>query len=321
MLLCFFSFLWFLVDAQNALAQLLSSDWASKWGNDDTQSNVRTGTSNVPTRVLEKAFQVDPFDSRVMMRGSGTIELGNGLCIMKASPRLYIAQVDGDDDGFGNVEFVAYGKYQSFGSLKSSSGLTMAARTSHSRYKVDGCDAAGYYARIYAQTGEASFQVRRSSSYCDMACFSDRRELFGSHLFISCCFCSSLLQKEYYHGSDGTVYSNSRRVNLFEGGIPLDQFVGLKFRIFTTGENNDEVKLELYVDRTNGENGGDWVLVHSFIDKQGAMPAGKKVPSHCTIQSGDPILLPGHDCFLRSDGDDGTVVHWKNSTIREIKGF
>ena len=146
-------------------------------------------------------------------------------------------------------------------------------------------------------------------------------ELFCSHSFICCCFSSSILQKEYYHGNDGTVYSSSRRDNLFEGGIPLDQLVGVKFRIFTTCGNNDEVKLEIYVDMTEGENGGDWVLVHSFTDKQGAMATGKEVPSHCTVQNGDPIVHPGHDCFLRSDGDDDTVVHWKNSTIREIKGL
>ena len=103
---------------------------ASNWGS-DTQSNLRTGLSYVPTRVLKKAFQeLDSLGSRVMMRGSGSIELGRGLCIMKANPRLFISKLDGDD-GFGNVEFMAYGKYQSFGSLKSFPGLAMAARTSH----------------------------------------------------------------------------------------------------------------------------------------------------------------------------------------------
>lgn len=77
---------------------------------------------------------------------------------MTKRPRLYIEKENGDE-GFGDVEFVAYGKVGSFGELKSYSGLTLVARSEHGSYGDNGCNAAGYYARIYAETGEASFQV------------------------------------------------------------------------------------------------------------------------------------------------------------------
>ena len=78
--------------------------------------------------------------------------------------------------------------------------------------------------------------------------------------------------------------------------------------------------MELYVDMTDGLNGGDWKLVHSFIDKESAMmpSGGKTVPSECPVQGGDPVLGPRRNCFLRSDGSATTEVHWKEASIEEI---
>ena len=132
------------ISPTNEPTSLYGSDWTNAWDGD--------------TRVITSSFDPDPRDDRTVKRGSGSIELGNDLCIMKGSPRLYVNKVEGDD-GFENVEMTAYGKFENFGTLKSYSGLTMAVRTSHALYKEDGCKAAGYYARIYALTGEASFQV------------------------------------------------------------------------------------------------------------------------------------------------------------------
>jgi hypothetical protein len=244
--------------------RFVRGDWENNWG------------EPTPTRVLEKAFQKDPHDDRTMMRGSGSITLGDGKCIMTQSPRLYIAATEGSDDEWGDLEMTAYGEYKSLGTLKSHSGLTLVAKSRHSNYKTNGCDGAGYYARIYAETGEASFQ------------------------------------KEYYHAGS-TVYSSSNRKDLFEGGLKVDQRVGMKFRLVTVG---DAVQLDLFVD-TVGD--GSWTLAHSLLDDQGAMPALKSVPSQCPIQSGDPIVRLGTDSFLRSDGSTSTVVHWTDAKIEVIR--
>ena len=94
---------------------------------------------------------------------------------MSKSPRLYLSTVDGS--GWENVEITAYARWLTDGTLKSYSGLTMVARTNHGDF-TRGCSAAGYYARLYRSTGEASFQ------------------------------------KEYFHdsGTVGTIYSASKRV-------------------------------------------------------------------------------------------------------------
>uniref|UniRef100_A0A7S4N5U2 Uncharacterized protein n=1 Tax=Odontella aurita TaxID=265563 RepID=A0A7S4N5U2_9STRA len=239
------------------------ADWVDKWD----------GAQRTPS-----TFEADPQDSRTVKRGSGEIILGNGECIMKKSPRLYIES--SPTNGWENTEFTAYGKYESFGSLKSYSGLTLVARSNHDNYKNDGCSAASYYARVYADSGEASFQ------------------------------------KEYFHGSSGTVYSASNRVQLpeFENGLTEGVWIGLKFILYSTPD--DDVQLELWMDKNND---GTWELVHDLLDTDGAMPATKTVPSGCPIQSGDPVLGGRNVCFLRSDGnDDTTVVHWRDASITKI---
>lgn len=94
----------------------------------------------------------------------------------------------------------------------------------------------------------------------------------------------------------------------------------MKFKVFSTGDNNDQVRLELYVDATEGLDGGDWKPVHSLTDKKGEMmpSGGNNVPDECLIQDGNPVLRPGRNCFLRTDGSEQTVVYYKDASITEL---
>ena len=58
------------------------------------------------------------------------------------------------------VEMTAYAKYVNQGATPytSYSGFTMATRSSHDIYKDEPCEAFGYYARIYQETGQCAFQ-------------------------------------------------------------------------------------------------------------------------------------------------------------------
>lgn len=106
-------------------------DWISNWSTDDE-------------RILDGAFEVDPLDSRTMMRGSGTITFGNGIAKFTKSPRLYISHGD-DVEGWEQVEFIAYGKLIDKGvePYKSYAGLTLVARSNHDNYYDQPCDAFG----------------------------------------------------------------------------------------------------------------------------------------------------------------------------------
>eukprot|EP00521_Asterionellopsis_glacialis_P006029 CAMPEP_0195281954 /NCGR_PEP_ID=MMETSP0707-20130614/1047_1 /TAXON_ID=33640 /ORGANISM="Asterionellopsis glacialis, Strain CCMP134" /LENGTH=868 /DNA_ID=CAMNT_0040340893 /DNA_START=141 /DNA_END=2744 /DNA_ORIENTATION=- len=245
-----------------------SRDWVSAWANYNM--------------TLDRSFELDPYDSRATMRSRGNISTTEGsdeIVFMGdgnvGSPRFYI---DGD---WENVEFTAYGKYVRDINPLPYSGLTLVARSGHATSYLNPCDAAGYYARIYANSGEVAFQ------------------------------------KEYYHDSGviGNVYSKSIRKNFFNGGIPYDTWIGMKFIIYTVPETSD-VQLELWLDQTNGTNGGEWILVHQYLDKEGSWPANDVVPEICTnVTDAMPILGPRDSCFLRIDGSE---VHWKDASIRRI---
>ncbi len=214
------------------------------------------------------------------MRGSGSVTLGNNIAKFKNSPRLYISQEDGIQ-GWEQVEFIAYGKLVEKGGTpyKSYAGMTLVARTNHNNYASEPCDAFGYYARIYQETGECSFQ------------------------------------KEYYHSATtGTIYSPSRRVDCFEGGLPLNQWIGMKFKVYTV-DDSDNVQLELYIDENDD---GNWVLKHSLLDSVGnwfSSSSSQDLPSECTQNDGDTVLGPRNSCFLRTDGDSTTEYHWRDASI------
>jgi len=236
------------------------------------------------SRTLLSAFDVDPQDPRSMMRGSGDVEIGGGIAKFFGNPRLYISHDDPSVEGWENVEITAYGKYVNRGVSKSYSGLTFATRSNHDEYASNGCSAFGYYARIYENTGECA------------------------------------IQKEYFHGNSndpiyvGTVYSNSKRVDCFPGGLPMNEWVGLKFKVNTVPDTSD-VLLELWVDYNND---GLWELGISYTDTVGDWPCStsKVVPTECSQNNGDTVTRPGNVSFLRTDGEDTTTeVHWRDVTI------
>lgn len=185
--------------------------------------------------------------------------------------------------GYENIEFTAYGKYVSDGKGLSYSGLTMVARTNHGNFD-NGCTGAGYMARLYRETGEVS------------------------------------LQKEYYHGSYNIYTASKRRsTKLWRGSLPTNKWIGMKFVVYTV--SNDSVKLELYIDMTEGRRGGDWIKVHEVLDKPGSWKkstSAEEIPSSCDVQNGDTVLGSRDVCFLRMDGSSETEVHWTNASIRNI---
>jgi hypothetical protein len=253
-----------------------SYDWQSKWWASE--------------RTLKNHGDVDPKDRRTRMQGSsdGGITLRSGESVHHPGrPRLYITKdEDGDSSstapGFENIEITVYANWQSDGERDELAGFTIMGRSNHLNIKNDGCSAAGYYAKFWAD-GE-----------------SDGKTSFA---------------KEYFHDhdSDKTVYADGVYRNTFSK-FPKNQWIGVKFVIATVSETQ-KVQLELYLDLTDGRDGGDWILEHTYIDRPGRWDAQHSVPSRCPIQSGDTILGERSSCALRSDGGE---VHWKKASVRHI---
>ena len=271
-------------------AQVYESN-VTAMGNDWTS----TSWDGNSTRSLTSPFTYDPQDDRNMMKGSGTVTLGNGECRMAGSPRLYTSS--SPPFGWSNVEFTAYGRWLSDGStgdppvstLKSYSGLTLVARTNHGDY-ADGCSNAGYYARVYRSTGQVA------------------------------------LQKEYFHDTSGTMYTSPKRVSdipELQGGLPDGLEVGIKFVVLTappgSSSSSSDVRLEVYLDFTGGLNGGTWSLAHSFTDTPGAWTTSKEPLDrldNCGVGNGDTVLGARKYCFLRTDGAGD--VRWSKASIRHV---
>ena len=231
-------------------------------------------------------------DPRAEFKGShqtSRIVIGDGDMHMYGKPRYYI---DNTDIGWRNTEFTGYVTWMQDGEIDVASGFTMAARSSHDLYLQDGCEAFGYYAKIWRTTRECGFQ------------------------------------KEYYHPRDGdAVYGNSKRVDcgLTEDDFSESRELGVKFTVTSlvddTHTNQDgAVEWRLYLDRTGD---GEWELVYEFIDYPGSWPTagGVEVPDECSHSSGDPVYRAGNICFFRSDGDLDTQVRWRQGSIANRFNF
>lgn len=243
-----------------------SHDWLSKWSGSQ--------------RTLQRARQADPQDSQTAMggRSSDGITIGSGECVFNPGiPRLLISKAGA---GYENVEFTAYANWMKGGSGTSNAGFTMIGRSNHFFYLSNGCNAAGYYVRIWEGNGREG-QVSFS--------------------------------KEYYHGKGIIAYGGGVYTDLF-ADFPKNQWIGMKFVIFTI-PGTEKVQLELYIDRTDGQSGGDWKLEHAFVDEPGAWTSKASFPSSCPVKNGDTILGERHSCTLRTDGGE---VHWKKASIRHI---
>ena len=84
--------------------------------------------------------------------------------------------------------------------------------------------------------------------------------------------------------------------------MPLDTWIGLKY-VVRTIESSGNVKFELYLDTTNGENGGSWKKVNEFIED--GTWGGPKV-----------YRDPATSVFIKNDGLG--LAKYKNFSVREI---
>lgn len=91
----------------------------------------------------------------------------------------------------------------------------------------------------------------------------------------------------------------------------LLNWIGMKFVVLAV--DDDTVRLELYVDIGNG-----WEQAFSFIDKHGLWATTSDLPSDCDAGREDAIVGEKNYVGVTNFGHDGSMVEWKNVTVRNI---
>lgn len=148
-----------------------------------------------------------------------------------------------------------------------------------------------------------------SSDRCDTRGYGGRLRFDGHADF----------EKETAHPQNQAIGNKE----VFPGGMPVGEWLGVKYLVF---DRQDGVHLQLWLDRTDGHNGGDWKMLGEVVDNGhvfGKVPCAPGIDPMMPLtaaptREGSESGRPNVSVYFRSDGigENGLVYKW--ASVREI---